>query len=58
MSPGFIVHSGWGAVKDEIRWMKIVEGLNCQAREFDVYSLGNGKPLKVLLQDSDIQPVL
>lgn len=45
----------WGAVEDETRWMKIVEGLNGHTQEFDLYSLGSRKPLKVLLQDSDIQ---
>lgn len=35
--------------------MKIVEGLNRQAMEFDLYSLGSGKPLKVLWEDSDVQ---
>lgn len=57
MSLRFRDHSGWGTVTDETRWMKIVEGLNCQAREFDLYSLGSGKPLKVLPQDSDVRPV-
>lgn len=37
--------------------MKTVEGLNCQPKEFDLYSLGIGKALKVLQGDSDVQPV-
>ena len=37
--------------------MKTVESLNCQTEEFDLYTLGSIKPLRVLQEDSDARPV-
>lgn len=37
--------------------MKTVESLNCQTEEFDLYTLVSIKPLRVLQEDSDAQPV-
>lgn len=53
----FRVHGGRDVVKDETRrQVKIVDGFNLQAQEFDLCNLANGKPWKVLQDDSNSQP--
>lgn len=50
------VHGGWDVVKDETRrHIKIVDGFDLQAKEFDLCALANGKPWKVLQDDSNVQ---
>lgn len=35
--------------------MKILEGLDSKAKEFDLYSLGNRRIQKILQEGSDVQ---
>lgn len=53
----FRVHGGWDVVRDETRrQIKIVDDFNLQAKVFDLCALANGKPWKVLQDDSNVQP--
>lgn len=59
MSLEFRIHRGWDVKKNEMRrYIKVVEGFNFQAKEFYLYVLASGQPLKVLQEDSNVRPVL